>query len=113
MNANDEKWIQLAPEEQFALASEKFSRYAIARSRLKLKKWARRLAHAVLTLHPELREEGSLERYFVARLGRERGYRGAELTTFVDQAYESGLAKFAIESGMAAGPRRAATAKVT
>jgi hypothetical protein len=59
-----------------------------------------------LTLHPELREEGSLERYFVARLGRDRGYYGAELTAFVDQAYESGLAKFAIEAGMAAGPRQ-------
>jgi hypothetical protein len=112
MNTNGASWIQLTPDEQFALASVKFSRYANARSRAKLKKWAHRLAHAVLMLHPELREEGSLERYFVARLGRERGYRGAELTTFVDQAYESGLAKFAIEAGMAAGPRRAATAKV-
>lgn len=61
-----------------------------------------------LDASPELREEGSLERYFVARLGRERGYYGVELTTFVEQAYESGLAKFAIEAGMAAGPRQVA-----
>jgi hypothetical protein len=105
MNANEESWIQLTPEGQFALASEKFSRY-VDRNHSKCRKWSRRLAHAALTLHPELREEGSLERYFVARLGRERGYRGAELTTFVEQAYKSGLAKFAIESGMAAGPRQ-------
>jgi DNA-binding transcriptional regulator YiaG len=95
----------LAPEEQFARASAKFFRY-VDRNRSKSRKWSWRLAHAAFTLHPELREEGSLERYFVARLGRERGYRGAELTTFVEQAYQSGLAKFAIEAGMAAGPRQ-------
>jgi hypothetical protein len=39
-------------------------------------------------------------------LGRERGYYGVELTAFVEQAYKSGLAKFAIEAGMAAGPRQ-------
>jgi hypothetical protein len=106
MNTNTGSWFQLAPEEQFAVASEKFSRYASAgHYNNKCRKWSRRLAHAALTLHPELREEDSLERYFVAKLGRERGYRGAELTTFVDQAYESGLAKFAIEVGMASGPR--------
>lgn len=106
-NANQGKWFQLAPEEQFAVASEKFSRYASAgHCNSKCRKWSRRLAHAALTLHPELREENSLPRYFVAKLGRERGYRGAELTTFVDQAYESGLAKFAIEAAMAAGPRQ-------
>ena len=53
-----------------------------------------------------------MERYFVARLGRERGYRGAELTTFVEQAYQSGLAKFAIEAGMASGPRQVALSQV-
>src|ERR1700691_5012962 len=106
MNANGGNRIQLTPEEQFALASEKFSRYTNAGLYGKCRKWSRRLAHAALTLHPELREEGSLERYFVARLGRVRGYRGAELTTFVEQAYKSGLAKFAIEAGMAAGPRQ-------
>ena len=105
MNTNGGKWIQLTPEEQFVLASAKFLCY-IDRNHSKCRKWSRRLAHAALTLHPELREEGSLERYFVAKLGRERGYRGVELTGFVDQAYESGLAKFAIEAGMAAGPRQ-------
>jgi hypothetical protein len=109
MNANEGKWIQLTPGEQFALAREKFSRY-VDRNHSKCRKWGRRLAHAVLTLHPELREEGSLERYFVARLGRERGYRGAELTAFVEQAYQSGLARFAIEAGMAAGPRQPSSA---
>jgi hypothetical protein len=104
MNANGVKWIQLTPEEQFARASAKFLCY-VDRNHSKCRKWSRRLAHAALTLHPELREECSLERYFVARLGRQRGYRGAELTTFVEQAYKSGLAKFAIETGMAAGPR--------
>ena len=106
MNANGGKWIQLTPEEQFAFASEKFSRYATGGPKSKRRKWARRLAHAALTLHPELREEGSLERYFVAKLGRERGHYGAELTAFVEQAYQSGLARFAVEAGMAAGPRQ-------
>jgi hypothetical protein len=105
MNNIEGDWSQLTPEEQFALASVKFSRYAKARRRAKLKKWAQRLAHAALTLHPELREEGSLLRYFVARVGRERGFRGAELTTFVDQAYLSGVARFAtkelVESSVA------------
>jgi hypothetical protein len=104
MNTNGGSWIQLTPEAQFALASEKFFRY-VDRNHSKCRKWSRRLAHAALTLHPELREEGSLERYFVARLGRERGYRGVELTAFVEEAYQSGLANFAIEAGMAAGPR--------
>jgi hypothetical protein len=104
VNTNGRDWRQLTTEEQFKLALEKFFRYAGAGYFGKCKKWARRLAHSVLTLHPELREEGSLERYFVARLGRNRGYYGAELTAFVDQAYNSGLAKFAIEAGMAAGP---------
>jgi hypothetical protein len=109
MNTNEGIWIQLPPEAKFALASAKFFCYASAgpynnKCRNKCRKWSRRLAHAALTLHPELREEGSLERYFVARLGRERGYYGAELTAFVEQAYKSGLAKFAIEAGMAAGP---------
>jgi hypothetical protein len=105
MNTNTRSWFELAPGEQLALASEKFSRY-IDRNHSKCRKWSRRLAHAALTLHPELREEGSLERYFVAKLGRERGYRGVELTAFVDQAYDCGLAKFAIEAGMADGPRQ-------
>jgi hypothetical protein len=97
-------WVQLAPEEQFKLASEEFFRYTKVGSSGKRRKWSWRLAHAALTLHPELREAGSLERYFVAKLGRQRGYYGAELTAFVEQAYTSGLAKFAIEAGMA-GPR--------
>ncbi len=100
MNANGRDWIQLTPEEQFEAASEKFARYANAGYYGKCRKWSRRLAHAAFTLHPELREEGSLERYRVARLGRERGHRGAELTAFVEQAYESGLAKSVIEVGL-------------
>ncbi len=107
-NASVTDWSQLTPEEQFARASAKFFCYG-DRNHSKFRKWSRRLAHAALTLHPELREEGSLERYFVAGLGRERGYRGAELTTFVEQAYQSGLAKFAIEAGMASGPRHGGT----
>jgi len=101
MKANGTMWIQLTPEERFALASAKFFNHARLGNYGKCRKWSRRLAHAALTLHPELREDGSLERYFVARLGRERGYRGAELSAFVEQAYQSGLAKFAIEAGMA------------
>lgn len=109
---NAKKWIQLTPEEQFALASARFFQYADVRNYGKCRKWSRRLAHAALTLHPELREEGSLERYFVARLGRERGYRGVELTAFVENAYQSGLAKFAIDAGMASGPRQVALSQV-
>lgn len=108
MNANEGNWIQLPPEAQFALASSKFFHYAKVHNHGKCRKWSRRLAYAALTLHPELREEGSLERYFVAKLGRQHGYYGAELTVFVEQAYKCGLAKFAIEAGMAAGTRQIA-----
>ena len=97
MNADSRSWIQLTPEEQFALASGKFFHYDRLGLCGKCRKWASRIVHAALTLHPELREDDSLERYFVAKLGRERGYRGVELTAFVDQAYRSGLAKLAIE----------------
>ncbi len=92
---NERKWIQLTSEEQFALATVKFFHHARLGRYGKCRKWARRLAHAALTLHPELRGDGSLERYFVARLGRERGYRGAELTVFVEKAYQSSLAQTA------------------
>lgn len=85
-------------EEQFSLASERFFRYLRLQRREKCRKWAVRLAKAAFLLHPELREAGSLERYLVAKLGRQRGYRGIQLTTFIDRAYESGLAKLAIEA---------------
>lgn len=98
---NTGRWIDLAPEEQFSLASEKFFRYARLCHYGKCRKWANRLTKAAFLLHPELRPEDSLERYFVAKLGRQQGHRGAELTTFVERAYETGLAKFAIEAGMA------------
>ena len=65
-----------------------------------LRSWTMELAHAAYELHPELRDDGCLERYFVAKLGRQQGHRGEKLTEFVDRAYETGLAKFAIEAGM-------------
>jgi hypothetical protein len=47
-------------------------------------------AHAVFEMHPELREEGSLPRYFVAKAGRKNGLRGKELTAFVEDQYQRG-----------------------
>jgi len=55
-----------------------------------LKSWAREAAHVAFELHPELREDGSLFRYFVAKAGRQQGLRGTALTAFVDQRYADG-----------------------
>jgi hypothetical protein len=52
--------------------------------------WAAEAAHAVFELHPELREDGSLPRYFVAKEGRKMGLRGAALTEFVESKYRDG-----------------------
>ena len=52
--------------------------------------WSMEAAHAVFELHPELREEGSLLRYFVAKEGRKQGLRGAALTEFVEREYQNG-----------------------
>ena len=58
MNTNGKNWFQLAPEEQFAVASEKFFRHAsVGRYNNKCREWSRRLAHAALTLHPGLRKK--------------------------------------------------------
>jgi hypothetical protein len=54
------------------------------------KLWAMDAAHAAFELHPELREEGSLLRYFVAKEGRKNGLRGAALTTFVESEFSAG-----------------------
>lgn len=52
--------------------------------------WAAEAAHAVFELHPDLREDGSLPRYFVAKQGRRNGLRGADLTEFVEREYSQG-----------------------
>lgn len=53
-------------------------------------KWTCRLAHVVFEENPELREHGSLIRYFVAKRGRKDGLRGTALTKFVEEQYEDG-----------------------
>lgn len=55
-----------------------------------LKHWVTEATHAVFELHPDLREEGSLPRYFVARAARLKGMRGAAVTAFVEREYMSG-----------------------
>ena len=54
------------------------------------KLWSMEAAHAVFELHPDLREEGSLLRYFVAKEGRKNGLRGAALTAFVESEFSAG-----------------------
>jgi hypothetical protein len=54
------------------------------------KSWTMEAAHAAFELHPDLREEHSLPRYFVARAGRAQGIYGKALTEFVDQEYQAG-----------------------
>jgi hypothetical protein len=60
------------------------------RQRVHAKEWTMEAAHAVFELHPELREEGSLLRYFVAREGRKQGIFGAALTEFVESQFQAG-----------------------
>jgi hypothetical protein len=55
-----------------------------------LRMWVNEAAHAMFQMHPELREEGSLPRYFVAKAGRKNGLRGAALTEFVEAEYQNG-----------------------
>lgn len=56
----------------------------------KCAKWASRLAYEVFKMHPELRDEGSFSRYFVAKEGRKAGIRGAALTEYVEGKYADG-----------------------
>jgi hypothetical protein len=63
---------------------------ATGKQKTHLKMWVITAAHAAFQLHPELREEGSLPRYFVAKEGRKRGLRGAALGAFVEQKYNDG-----------------------
>ena len=60
------------------------------RQRQHLKQWTMEAAHAVYEMHPELREDYSLPRYFVAREGRRKGLRGPDLTRFIDTEYQQG-----------------------
>ena len=60
------------------------------RQRRHAKQWTVETAHAVFELHPELREENSLPRYFVAKAGRKQGIYGRELTEFIEKEYQAG-----------------------
>lgn len=57
----------------------------------RLRKWAVKAVHAAYTLHPDLREDGTLGRYFVAKSGRKLGLRGEALSAYVENAYETGI----------------------
>ena len=86
---------KLSAEQRLEISAEKLISH-LTRGRLNnvqrghAKGWAIEAAHAVFQLHPDLREEGSLPRYFVAKEGRSRGLRGAALTEFVEQEYQQG-----------------------
>lgn len=56
------------------------------------RKWAVDAAHLAFQLNPELREPGSLHRYFVAKAGRKHGLRGERLSIFVEEIYRIGVA---------------------
>lgn len=86
----------LAAEERIEQASAKAldhinrTNYLNSRQRCHAKQWTVEVAHAVFELHPELREENSLIRYFIAKAGRAKGIYGKELTEFVNKEYETG-----------------------
>jgi hypothetical protein len=83
-------------EERIELASAKAldhinrNHYLNSRQRGHAKEWTVETAHAVFELHPELREDGSLLRYFVAKAGRTQGIYGKSLTEFIEKEYEKG-----------------------
>ena len=56
----------------------------------KVTKWAGMAAHAIFEAHPELREEGSLIRYFIGKEGRKHGFYGKALTEFIEQEFHAG-----------------------
>jgi hypothetical protein len=104
-------WNTLPLEDQVEYGLDKLAHHFVRMRPAKVKKWATRVAHAVFILHPELREEGSLDRYFVAKIARKLGLRGSEVTGFVDAAYKNGNACHYIAEGYANGvireyPRR-------
>lgn len=86
---------KLSPEKRLEIASERmfshlFRKRIAGRQAQHLKNWTIETAHAVFDMHPELRYEGSLARYFVVRAGWKKGLRGAELTAFVEKEYQDG-----------------------
>ena len=60
------------------------------RQRQHARQWTIETAHAVFELHPDLREENSLLRYFVAKAGRAKGIYGKELTEYIEKEYQQG-----------------------
>jgi len=83
------------PQERLELATTKLMSHLARRKLFGRQKrhaqcWAWEAAHATFQLHPELREEGSLLRYFVAKEGRRMGLRGTALTQFVEGQYRDG-----------------------
>ena len=86
---------EIPAEDRLAKATERMLDHVCRthideRQRKHAKSWAREAAHAVFDLHPELREEGSLFRYFVAKSGRHKGLRGVDLTDFIEREYQQG-----------------------
>jgi phage pi2 protein 07 len=86
----------LTAEERIEQASAKAldhinrKNYLNSRQRTHAKQWTVETAHAVFELHPELREENSLIRYFVAKAGRAKGIYARSLSEFVEQEYQQG-----------------------
>ena len=56
----------------------------------KVRKWAGMAAHSIFEVHPDLREENTLPRYFVAKAGRAQGIYGNKLTEYIEQEYKNG-----------------------
>lgn len=91
-------WIldcKIPADERLAKSTERMldhigRKHLPEKQRKHLRSWAIEAAHTVFELHPELREEGSLARYFVAKKARKAGLRGAKVTEFVEQEYQQG-----------------------
>jgi hypothetical protein len=91
------EWETKSMDEKIEYALEKLKyhtqRYEAkpTNSRLyKVTKWAGMAAHAVFEVHTDLREEGSLIRYFIGREGRKQGLYGVKLTEFIEAKFQDG-----------------------
>ena len=91
------EWENRSMEEKIGHALEKLEYhtqryiYKPGSGRLyKVCKWAGMAAHAVFEVHNDLRDEGSLIRYFIGKEGRKQGFYGAALTEFIEKEFQAG-----------------------
>jgi hypothetical protein len=95
INKRDEYRKNTPVDERLAKATERMLDHVIRknlnwRQKQHLRSWTMEAAHSVFELHPELREEGSMLRYFVAKSGRAQGIYGKALTEYIENEYQQG-----------------------